>query len=273
MMDDSKNHRSRFCLLRSNFSGKTLITALASKAVQRRSGYRASHIHGKRYGELFGAMGLVKNGVDMATIKGVSHLTPDELKAGLLNLRDSFASLERNLARLLCRRWQAPQTEASDHTFAGKQCPTHGMLTFTLDLHRSRKGELHVCEQVLIAQRHSTLGFPFVLVFQRDVDDEVSSARLLQAAAADMLFELVQSRGEAVQKWLLELSMASSEAAVWFDQLVMQCWEPRCRTSLVGTPDGWQRHHQTAGRDIFPGNEAVHDSISISHSDPMLAVV
>jgi hypothetical protein len=269
MVEDSKHHGSRFCLLRSNFSGKALITAFASKAVQRRSGFRASHIHGKRYGELFGAMGLAKNGVDMATMKGASQLTPDELKAGILNLRDSFASLEWNVAGLLCRRWEAPQMVDSGDTFASKQCQTHGMMTFTLDLHRSRNGELHVCEQVLIAQRHSTLGWPFVLVFQRDVDEEtVPISRLLQAAAADSLFQLVQSRGEAVQQWLLELSMAPSEAAAWFDKLVMQCWQPRCCASI---PDGRQRHRQTSGRDMFPSGEDAHDSIGISHNDPMLA--
>jgi len=236
MMDGSKHHRSRFCLLRSNFSGKALITTLASKAIQRRSGYCASHIHGKRYGELFGTMGLVKNGVDMAMMRGASQLTPEELKAGVLNLRDSFASLERNLAALLCRRWQAHQTD-SGNTFASQQCPIHGMFTFTLDLHRSRKGELHVCEQVLIAQRHSTLGWPFVLVFQRDIGQEVPISRLLKAAATDKLFQLVQSRGEAVQQWLSELSMATFEAVVWFDQLVMHCQQPRCKVAIVASAE------------------------------------
>mmetsp|Transcript_2945 Transcript_2945/g.5584 ORF Transcript_2945/g.5584 Transcript_2945/m.5584 type:complete len:261 (-) Transcript_2945:273-1055(-) len=248
MIDEPKQHHSRFCLLRSNFSGKTLITALASNAVQRRSGYRAAHIHGKRYGELFGAMGLAKDGVDMAMMRGTSPLTPDVMKAGIVNLGDSYASLERNLAELLCRRWEAPQTANSSGTCASKQCLTQGMLTFTLDLHRNRNGELHVCEQVLIAQRHSTLGWPFVLAFQRDVDEEVPKSQLLQAAASDQLFHLVQSRAGAVQQWLLELSMDPSEAAAWFDQLVMQCWHSRGCATLV--------------RELIPSSEDTNDSIN-----------
>mmetsp|Transcript_75107 Transcript_75107/g.220097 ORF Transcript_75107/g.220097 Transcript_75107/m.220097 type:complete len:274 (+) Transcript_75107:36-857(+) len=198
---------SSFCLLRWGEQG-AFVVGYMSKGTEDLTGYGSSEGVGRSFGEHFGSVGLARRGIDLAALADGSGARPEDITAGILYLSETFVRLEQMLGSARGGPETRPQGLA-EH------------LTFTLDLHRRKSGRVFVCEQVLIAQKHTSLGWPYTLAILRDVSDAVSVTTTLRAAARGDFPNLVRSREAAVHNWLLELSVDPDEAVAFLDDLVL----------------------------------------------------
>jgi len=199
---------SSFCLLRWEHEG-ALVVAYPSKAMEELTGYTAEECLGKDFSEQFGSVGMASHGVDLAMLADGSSCRPEDITAGILGLSKSIVRLQHMLGSL-------------GAMLSGRSVGLAEQLTFTLDLVRNKSGSVFVCEQVLMVQKHTSLGWPYTCVILRDVTGTISVKTMLRAAARGELPGLVASREAAVHRWLMELSIAPDHAIAFLDKLVVQ---------------------------------------------------
>jgi len=247
---------SSFCLLRWERQG-ALVVAYISKAMEELTGYSLEECLGQRYGEHFGSLGMVRHGIDLSMLADGSSVTPEDITEGILHLSNSFSRLEQMLS----------SCSASGSTLALAES-----LTFTLDLLQRKGGRVFVCEQVLIVQKHTLLGWPYTVAILRDITGAVSVNSALCAAARGELPGLVRNRDGDVCRWLLDLSVETDEALAFLDGLVLRWLRPFEEShrpfARAPRPLASVASQQLHLREDGEGDAARVTSICATHSTP-----
>jgi len=156
----------------------------ASKGFEEVFGYQAAEWTGKSCGELIGGSAL-------SAPSHISQLFDAASVAGL-----SEASMTHGVEFLTHFVGKEAQRVASEGLDSSEKQVARGALL----VNRRKCGALLTCQLIMRRCRHPALGWPYLVGLQRDVSDEVSVGRLLQAVANGTYADLLAERRASFEK-------------------------------------------------------------------------
>jgi hypothetical protein len=137
---------------------------------------------------------------------------------------------------------------------------------FALVLNRKKSGRLFVCELVMMAHRHPTLGWSYCVGLQRDVTDVVSISSLLDAVSSAKYKELVEHTRKTMLDRVTSLGLRGTDAVLYLHEKASEMWQalmvqPWTSTSKLSSNSLTRFTDTTASVDESEGTTEDNESV------------